>query len=245
MKEVAGHGRSAKPPDRALEDNERPGPLDAARKRPEGRRSRSRRNRATISAAQAEGIVFWFRFSTIGSRSSRCCRGWKRNCRERGMTGRHAGRRRRSLREPEGFLDAGVVSVYRRIDVLRLRRNLGHQRAIAIGLAYVEDCLSATRVVVMDGDGEDDPADVPRCSSDSKRRAIGRSCSRSDRGGRNRCIPHFLSVLQAAALLLTGKGVRVGNYHAIPRRRLSSLVVVAEMWNHYAAACFVRGSRTA
>ena len=49
-----------------------------------------------------------------------------------------------------------------RIDVLRLRRNLGHQRAIAVGLAYIEDCLPPDAVVVMDGDGEDDPADVPR-----------------------------------------------------------------------------------
>ena len=32
--------------------------------------------------------------------------------------------------------------------------------------------------------------------------------------------------------------MRVGNFSAIPRRRLSSLVVVAEMWNHYAAAVF-------
>jgi polyisoprenyl-phosphate glycosyltransferase len=37
---------------------------------------------------------------------------------------------------------------------------------------------------------------------------------------------------------LTGQGVRVGNFSVIPRRRLSSLVVVAEMWNHYAAAVF-------
>ncbi len=30
----------------------------------------------------------------------------------------------------------------------------------------------------------------------------------------------------------------MGNFSAIPRRRLSSLVVVAEIWNHYAAADF-------
>ncbi len=50
----------------------------------------------------------------------------------------------------------------RRVNVLRLRRNLGHQRAIAIGLAHVEDCEPCDVVVVMDCDGEDDPRDVPR-----------------------------------------------------------------------------------
>ena len=64
--------------------------------------------------------------------------------------------------EPDGMLESGVFAALRRVDLLRLRRNLGHQRAIAIGLAYIEDCLSAGAVVVMDGDGEDDPADVPR-----------------------------------------------------------------------------------
>lgn len=42
--------------------------------------------------------------------------------------------------------------------VLRLRRNVGHQKAIAIGLGYVEENLpDAQRVVVMDSDGEDLP----------------------------------------------------------------------------------------
>ncbi len=45
--------------------------------------------------------------------------------------------------EPESRSRPGSFAALRRIDVLRLRRNLGHQRAIAVGLAYIEDCLSA------------------------------------------------------------------------------------------------------
>ena len=44
------------------------------------------------------------------------------------------------------------------IEVLSLRRNVGHQRAIAIALAFVERHRSTDAVVVMDGDGEDAPA---------------------------------------------------------------------------------------
>src|SRR5688572_20668752 len=43
------------------------------------------------------------------------------------------------------------------VRVLRLRRNLGHQRAIAIGLVYVERVLTCDAVLVMDADGEDTP----------------------------------------------------------------------------------------
>src|SRR5258706_12056204 len=45
---------------------------------------------------------------------------------------------------------------------LRLRRNLGHQRAIAVGLSQLESTATEGAVVVMDSDGEDDPQDVPR-----------------------------------------------------------------------------------
>src|SRR5205085_8538934 len=54
----------------------------------------------------------------------------------------------------------GRPMALRRVSVLSLRRNLGHQRALAIGLSYVEAHLPCRAVVVMDGDGEDAPADV-------------------------------------------------------------------------------------
>ena len=43
-----------------------------------------------------------------------------------------------------------------------MRRNVGHQRAIAIRLCWLGSVESDARVVVMDGDGEDLPGDVPR-----------------------------------------------------------------------------------
>jgi polyisoprenyl-phosphate glycosyltransferase len=36
--------------------------------------------------------------------------------------------------------------------------------------------------------------------------------------------------------VLTGVSVRVGNFSAVPRHLLSSIVAVSELWNHYAAA---------
>jgi len=39
------------------------------------------------------------------------------------------------------------------VEVLRLRRNLGHQRAIAIGLSFIAAENDADYAVVMDGEG--------------------------------------------------------------------------------------------
>jgi glycosyltransferase involved in cell wall biosynthesis len=46
--------------------------------------------------------------------------------------------------------------------VITLSRNLDHQKAIAIGLAYSVANNLADVFVVMDADGEDRPGDVPR-----------------------------------------------------------------------------------
>jgi glycosyltransferase involved in cell wall biosynthesis len=124
-----------------------------------------------------------------------------------------------------------------RIDVLRLRRNLGHQRAIAIGLAYIEDRCRAGAVVIMDGDGEDDPRDVPRLlnrlqKSESPTIVFAERARRSE----SLVFRVFYALFKLLHRILTGHGVRVGNFSVVPQERLSSLVVVDDLWNHYAAA---------
>jgi polyisoprenyl-phosphate glycosyltransferase len=140
---------------------------------------------------------------------------------------------------PESEFESGAFTSLRRIDVLRLRRNLGHQRAIAVGLAYIDDCLPTDAVVVMDGDGEDDPADVPRLLERLEEEG-NETIVFAERVKRSESFVFriFYVLFKLLHLVLTGKGVKVGNFSAIPRRRLSSLVVVAEIWNHYAAAIF-------
>ena len=126
----------------------------------------------------------------------------------------------------------------RSVEVLRLRRNLGHQRAIAVGLAYLEAERPACQlVVVMDSDGEDDPADVPRLierawASPGRAMVFAERTKRSESTLFRACY-HLYRLVHR---ILTGKSVRVGNFSAIPRPRLESLVTTSELWNHYAAA---------
>src|SRR5689334_6514087 len=48
------------------------------------------------------------------------------------------------------------------IDMITLARNLGNQRAIAIGLSYIAMERPCRAVVIMDADGEDKPDEIPR-----------------------------------------------------------------------------------
>ena len=47
------------------------------------------------------------------------------------------------------------------IHVFHLHRNMGHQKAITIGLAHICNTIACDYAVIMDGDGEDRPEDVP------------------------------------------------------------------------------------
>ena len=144
-----------------------------------------------------------------------------------------------SIRERGDGAPWGPLEAIERMEVLTLRRNLGHQRAIAIGLAYIEARLEPEAVVVMDGDGEDDPRDIPRLL-DRLRAEGGRKIVFAERSRRSESSTFrvFYWLYRQAHYVLTGQRVRVGNFSVIPRRRLISLVAVAEMWNHYAAAAF-------
>jgi polyisoprenyl-phosphate glycosyltransferase len=130
-------------------------------------------------------------------------------------------------------------SVVRAIRILRLRRNLGHQRAIAIGLAHIQTTTSCDAVLVMDSDGEDTPEGVVellRTYSDTHgAKAVFAERSRRSESLVFRSFYHLYRVLHRG---LTGISVRVGNFSILPSEYLNTLVAMSELWNHYAAAVF-------
>ena len=141
-----------------------------------------------------------------------------------------------SERMPENFAGQRFDTL-QRVSILRLRRNLGHQRAIAVGLVYIFQNTPCEAVVVMDADGEDRPEDIPRLAEKFKQEG-GRSvifAARSKRleGLLFRALYHVYRWIHR---LITGDPVRVGNFSMIPFATLSKLVVVPEIWQHYAAA---------
>ena len=119
---------------------------------------------------------------------------------------------------------------------LRLRRNVGHQRAIALALAYLYDETDSTAVLVMDADGEDKPADavtlIERHLHDGSR-AIFAARRRRFEGWVFRLA---YNAYRAFHWILTGIEVRIGNFSIVPRALVGAIVVTSEAWSHYAAS---------
>ena len=137
-------------------------------------------------------------------------------------------------------LESDFKPVFERIETVEtlwLRRNLGHQRAIAIGLSELAERAESDAVVVLDGDGEDDPKDIPRLL---ERMEVGgyQEVVFAERRKRSEGVL-FVAGYHAYRWLhhvLTGVPVRFGNFSIIPRCHLDRLVCADELWNHYAAS---------
>jgi glycosyltransferase involved in cell wall biosynthesis len=130
----------------------------------------------------------------------------------------------------------------RSVSILVLRENLGHQRAIAVGLTHAAIHLKPDRVVVMDSDGEDSPSDAARLVEVSSRRS--EPCIVfAERAGRSEGAVFRLGYGAYRLLfrVLTGRRINFGNFSVVPGALLSRLTGSSDLWNHYAAAVIHSG----
>lgn len=142
-----------------------------------------------------------------------------------------------STSPPPASLNVDLVPGAAWLRVLHLRRNLGHQKAIAVGLSYLDEHGSFDAAIVMDADGEDRADHLPlllqRLAGTEGRAIVFAERRRRAEGLTFRL---FYLLYRALHLALTGRRVRVGNFSVVPRERVASLVVVSELWIHYAAS---------
>jgi hypothetical protein len=129
------------------------------------------------------------------------------------------------------------------VEILHLRSNQGHQRAIALGLYHLHEFTAANAVVVMDGDGEDRPEDVPEllrafaanaAAGDGSQVVFAARTKRMESLSFRLCYQAYRLIHQA----LTGVVVQVGNFSVVSRPAMARLMAVPDLWNHYAASVY-------
>jgi polyisoprenyl-phosphate glycosyltransferase len=125
----------------------------------------------------------------------------------------------------------------RRLDlqIVRLTRNLGHQRAIAVGLAFASDMNKHAPVIVMDCDGEDQPTDIPRLLDAYRNDGSKIIFARRERRSENMLFRAFYFFFKLLFTVLTGRRISFGNYSLLPPESLKRIVHLQEIWNHFPA----------
>lgn len=125
--------------------------------------------------------------------------------------------------------------------VIRLHRNLGHQKALAIGLSYIRENLPCEKVIIMDTDGEDRPEEVPlllKESAQSPGRIIFGMRGKRSEGPR---FLFFYRLYKFVFRMLTGRKISFGNFMVMPRSALDRIVFYSEIWSHLAGAILKSG----
>jgi hypothetical protein len=87
----------------------------------------------------------------------------------------------------------------------------------------------------MDCDGEDKPSDIPDLLNELRRQEKVVVAKRIDRQ-ESRSFKFFYRIYKLAFFLLTGKKISFGNFMAIPRKNVNTLVYCSEVWSHLAGA---------
>ncbi len=119
--------------------------------------------------------------------------------------------------------------------VIKLKRNVGHQRAIAIGLNYVADHLvNAQRVVAMDSDGEDLPASIRELTQALESADVDVVVAQRKNRVETFRFRTFYVVYKWLFKLLTGQKISFGNFMAMKPAALKRLVAMQEIWIHVA-----------
>lgn len=141
-----------------------------------------------------------------------------------------------TLARPPGVVTQSYQAI-RRVWAVRLKRNLGHQRAIAVGLGLVSALDGYDAALVLDSDGEDRPEDVPRLYA-AMRQTDESAVVFAGRTKRTEgwWFKLMYWLFRVSHRLLTGVPVRFGNFSLVPIRLARSLTLVSDLWNHYAAA---------
>lgn len=121
------------------------------------------------------------------------------------------------------------------LTVIHLYRNIGHQKAIALGLAYAHHHLSFDQIIVMDCDGEDRPEELrvllEKATTDSGI-IVAKRASRQE----TLSFQLFYKVYKLLFFILTGKRISFGNFMLLPRKETDKIVHYSEIWNHLAGA---------
>ena len=133
--------------------------------------------------------------------------------------------------EIDALRQAGLDGV-----VIQLKRNVGHQRAIAIGINYIaENMPDIPCTVVMDSDGEDTPQSIRELVQPLQAANVDIVVAQRKSRVETLKFKIFYVIYKWLFQLLTGRKISFGNFMALKPSAVKRLAAMQELWMHVAA----------
>lgn len=150
-----------------------------------------------------------------------------------------------SVRQPvsiTSLADAGLNGT-----VITLKRNEGHQRAIAVGLSYAADRFGdeVRRIVTMDSDGEDVPATIKPLMAPLDAGDVDVVVAQRKSRVETLRFRAFYQVYKLMFRLLAGRKISFGNFLAMTPAAARRLAGMHELWIHVAGCVLASKMRIA
>lgn len=138
------------------------------------------------------------------------------------------------------FADAAAfatlkLSVISEVIVLTLNRNMGNQRAVAIGVGYVAKEMPCDYLVIMDSDMEDRPEDVPLLIAAAEKSDHAIIFAERAKRSEGAVFKTFYGIYKFLYKMLTGMPISIGNFSAIPGYLIKRVASISEIWSHFPA----------
>jgi len=129
--------------------------------------------------------------------------------------------------------------------IIKLIRNVGHQKAIAIGIGYVAESIKSDQIaVVMDSDGEDLPSSVLELMKNIEAKDIDIVVAKRKSRIETLRFKLFYAIYKRFFKLMTGRTISFGNFMALKPEAIKRMASMEETSIHIAGAVLASKLRT-
>ena len=125
---------------------------------------------------------------------------------------------------------------FKSLKILNMKKNKGHARCNAFGIRFISKNKDFDNLILMDGDGEDRPAEliklIDKSFQDPKNSVVAKRIKRSEG-------PFFQFLYfthKILTLLFTGKKINFGNYSCLTKKDVDKLSSKASLWSSYSGS---------
>lgn len=129
--------------------------------------------------------------------------------------------------------------------LIKLKRNVGHQRAIAIGINYAAEHFPNSNVVVMDSDGEDMPHTIKSLLHLLENPEVDVVVAQRKSRVESLRFQIFYFVYKWLFKTLSGQKISFGNFMALKPAAVRRLAFMQELWTHVAGCVLISKLRIA
>ena len=129
------------------------------------------------------------------------------------------------------------LSQFNKLEIVNLATNMGHQRAICVGLCYANEKLDdSENIIVMDSDGEDKPSDIPKLLNQSISQNSPVIFAKRAKRSEGVTFKLYYILYKFLFNFLTGDNIRFGNFCVIKKRFIDNIVSNPDSWNHFSGS---------